>query len=200
MTAPGRAEALSDGVIAIAITLLVLDLHVPAGHAGLLRALAGQWPQYAAYAVSFLIIGIIWVNHHGFFDRLRRVDRPLLFLNLLFLLFVSVLPFPTALVAAHLLDPQGPVAMAVYCANMAAMGLAFGALVLYAVRHTGLLTPSAAEAMDRRWLARFSLGGPLYAGAAAVAFIDARVSLAVTAALALYYAVLPVPGHARGHR
>jgi uncharacterized membrane protein len=197
MTAPGRAEALSDGVFAIAITLLVLNLHVPEVHAGLLRALAGQWPQYAAYAVSFLTIGIIWVNHHAFFDRLRRVNRPLLFLNLLFLMFVSVLPFPTALVAAHLLGPQGPIATALYCANMAAMGAAFGMLTLYAVRHSGLLTPSAAAAIDRRWLARFALGGPLYAGAAAIAFVDARVSLAITALLALYYAVLPVPGHGR---
>jgi uncharacterized membrane protein len=199
MHSPGRTEAFSDGIFAIAITLLVLDLHVPGVHTGLLAALAAQWPHYAAYAVSFLTVGIIWVNHHAFVDRLQRVNRPLLFLNLLFLLFVSVLPFPTSLLSSFLEGSQGPVAAAVYSANMAAMGGAFGAMVIYAVRHGGLLTPSAAAAIDRRYLARFTFGGLVYVIAAATAFVDTRISLAVIAALAVYYALLSPPGHGRGH-
>src|ERR671937_1127352 len=92
-----RLEAFSDGVFSIAATLLVLELRVPAPDpVGLAAALLRQWPSYAVYAVSFLTIGIIWVNHHALFDLLRKVDRPLLFLNLLLLLCVAAVPFPTA--------------------------------------------------------------------------------------------------------
>src|SRR5438309_9779037 len=74
---PRRTEAFSDGIFAVAATLLVLDLKVPSSGGDLLPALEAQWPGYAAYAVSFLTIGIIWVNHHAVFDRLRHIDRPL---------------------------------------------------------------------------------------------------------------------------
>jgi len=198
MHAPGRTEAFSDGVFAIAITLLVLDLHVPDARPDLLGALAAQWPHYAAYAVSFLTIGIIWVNHHGFVDRLQRVNRPLLFLNLLFLLFVSVLPFPTSLLSQFLDGPQGPIAAAVYSANMAAMGVAFGAMVGYASRRRGLLAEGAAAALTRGYLVRFAFGSPVYVLAAAVAFVDTRISLALIAGLAVYYALLTPPGRGRG--
>src|SRR6266566_22821 len=106
LMATGRLEAFSDGVFAIAITLLVLDLAVPARNrsepGGLAAALGHQWPSYFAYLVSFLIIGIIWVNHHTVFDTVRLVDRPVLFANLALLLVVSALPFPTRLLAEYL--------------------------------------------------------------------------------------------------
>src|SRR4029450_3918241 len=93
-----RLEAFSDGVFAIAITLLIIEVRVPHSKAGdLARDLANQWPSYAAYVVSFAIIGIIWVNHHDIFERITTVDRPLLFLNLLLRLPVAVLPLPPAL-------------------------------------------------------------------------------------------------------
>lgn len=96
-----RLEAFSDGVFAVAITLLVLDLRVPrdAQPGGLGHALNDLWPNYASYVVSFFIIGIIWVNHHAMLGFIRRVDRTLLFLNLLLLLFIALIPFPTALLA-----------------------------------------------------------------------------------------------------
>src|SRR5439155_2102750 len=115
-----RVEAFSDGVFAIAITLLVLDIHVPApesvGDDGLGAALAHAWPSYFAYLVSFLVIGIIWINHHSMFTMVRRVDRPVLFVNLTLLLFVSALPFPTKLLAEYLTEGGGSshVAAAVY--------------------------------------------------------------------------------------
>ena len=98
-----RLEAFSDGVFAIAITLLIIEVRVPDSEAGeLARDLANQWPSYAAYAVSFAIIGIIWVNHHDIFERIVTVDRPLLFLNLLLLLTVAFLPLPTALLGDYI--------------------------------------------------------------------------------------------------
>jgi len=96
---PNRLEAFSDGVFAIAITLLVLDIHIPVPEAGrtLADELGTQWPSYVAYAVSFLTIGIVWINHHAMIQRLRKVDHEVLVLNLLLLLFVGLLPFTTAL-------------------------------------------------------------------------------------------------------
>jgi uncharacterized membrane protein len=91
-----RVEAFSDGVLAIAITLLVLDLHT-AGHPGHVGGdLLAQWPTYLAYVASFIYIGVVWVNHHALFNRIASVDTGLLWCNLALLLAASVLPFPTA--------------------------------------------------------------------------------------------------------
>src|ERR687886_2911700 len=101
----GRLEAFSDGVFAVAITLLVLDIQPPSDartQSGLWRALGDLWPHYAAYAVSFLIIGIVWVNHHAVLALIARVDRGLAFLNLLLLMAVALIPFATALLAEYL--------------------------------------------------------------------------------------------------
>lgn len=195
---PARTEAFSDGVFAIAVTLLVLDLHVPhVGPGGLAAALGALWPTYAAYVVSFGTIGIIWINHHAVFDRLDRVDRPLLFLNLLFLLTVTVLPFPTSLMSAFLQSGRdGGVAAAVYCLNMAVMGVAFSLLVVYATRRR-LMTDDALEAFTARFQARFTVGTPLYLLAAALAFVDPRIGLGLCALLAVYYALLSWPGRGR---
>jgi uncharacterized membrane protein len=104
-----RLEAFSDGVIAVAITLLALDLHVPdpAGPGTLAHRLAEQWPNYAAYMVSFLTIGIIWINHHAMLRRLVGVDHAILLLNLVLLLTIVVLPFSTALMAEYLRASHG---------------------------------------------------------------------------------------------
>ncbi len=99
----GRLEAFSDGVFAVAITLLALNLAVAGpGHGALAGQLAGHWPAFAAYAVSFLTIGIIWVNHHTMFKNISDVDRTVLFLNLLLLFFVVAIPFATATIASYL--------------------------------------------------------------------------------------------------
>src|SRR2546430_11848523 len=100
-----RTEAFSDSVLAIAVTLLVLDLRVPVRdtlHTSLATALTAQWPAYAAYVTSFLIIGIIWVNHHAVFELIGMADRTTLFLNLLLLMSVVAIPFTTALLSAYL--------------------------------------------------------------------------------------------------
>src|SRR5438270_13213286 len=104
-----RLEAFSDGVIAVAITLLALDLHVPApsGAGTLAHRLGHQWPNYAAYVVSFLTIGIIWINHHAMLRRIVSIDHTILLLNLLLLLTIVVLPFSTALMAEYLKASHG---------------------------------------------------------------------------------------------
>src|SRR5258706_2511001 len=108
-TATARLEPFSDGVFSIAITLLILEIKVPstaeiAGSGGLWTALAGRWPSYVGYLLSFLIIGIMWANHHALFAYIRRVDRRFIFANLLLLLTLGFLPFPTALLAEHLAE------------------------------------------------------------------------------------------------
>ena len=94
-----RLEAFSDGVLAIAITLLVIDIRPPEIHEGerLAHALWAQWPSYVAYLVSFLTIGVIWLNHHRIFEQVTRVDGPLLLLNLNLLLWTALIPFPRRL-------------------------------------------------------------------------------------------------------
>jgi len=187
-----RVEAFSDGVFAIAATLLVLEIHVPApgGEGGLGHALLEQWPAYASYVVSFAIIGIIWVNHHSVFDHLRDVDRTLLFLNLLLLLWVALLPFPTNLLATYMREggADESIAGVVYTATMAAMGFSFGTLWRYAVSR-GMLGASLTDAEIRRRTRNFTVGGPIYLLAMAVALVSAPACLVINAALALFYAV-----------
>jgi uncharacterized membrane protein len=196
-----RIEAFSDGVFAIAITLLVLEIHVPEDpEEGLGQALLDQWPAYASYVVSFFVIGIIWVNHHAVFDHLQRADRPLLFLNLLLLMFVGLLPWPTNLMATYMREggADEQVAAVVYSGTMTAMGVAFGALWTYASRHRGLLGDSLSPEEVRRLTRRFVAGTPVYLLSMLVALVSAPACLALNALLALYYA-LP-SGGAVAHR
>src|SRR5438445_568978 len=126
-----RREAFSDGVFAIAATLLVLELRVPAGEGDLMRALIGLWPAYAAYLISFLTIGIIWVNHQTLLEHCRRVDRPFLYLNLFLLIAVGIVPFPTALVGEYILSERGATAaLVVYGLGAVLIALAFTGVFL----------------------------------------------------------------------
>jgi uncharacterized membrane protein len=191
-----RLEAFSDGVFAIAITLLVLDLSVPAKQeGGLAAALGHQWPAYFAYLVSFLVIGIIWVNHHGMFTKVRTVDRPVLFVNLALLLVVSALPFPTRLLAEYLTagGTDSHVAAAVYSATMLAMGLVFGGLWLMVSRDGALLHERLDPAASRVAMRRFGLGNLFYLIAVGLSFVNAVATLALHAAIALYYCFDQLP-------
>jgi TMEM175 potassium channel family protein len=200
---PGRTEAFSDGVFSIAATLLVLDLKVPAANGNLASALARLWPAYASYAVSFLTIGIIWMNHHAIFAHLRRVDRPLQALNLLLLLIVAVIPFPTSILATYLESGHDQAAAgAVYGLVMTAMGVSFGSLWMYVLRHDALRATTIPAARKRALLLRFAIGSPIYAAGIGLAFVSAKLSLLVYAALAVYYLLEPLPaeiGDRPGH-
>jgi uncharacterized membrane protein len=195
----GRIEAFSDGVFAIAITLLVLDLVVPArqeaAEVGLAHLLAEEWPAYFAYLVSFLVIGIIWVNHHTMFDKVRMVDRPVLFANLALLLVVSLIPFPTRLLAEYLTanGRDAHVAAAVYSTTMLAMGVAYSTLWLTLTRDVNLLEDGISPRSSRSALRRFGLGNVFYLATIGLSFISAPATLAVHAALAIYYCFDQLP-------
>jgi uncharacterized membrane protein len=185
-----RIEAFSDGVFAIAITLLILDVRVPpASQANLGRMLARQWPTYAAYLISFAFIGIMWVNHHRLFNHIRRSDNGLMFLNLLLLLGVSVVPFPTALLAAHYYTDGRTVAAAVFNGTYVVIAIFFNVLWHHVVRG-GLLdsaTHESAEAISRQ----YAVGPIAYLICFGLTWISLPASLALNIALAVFFAVPP---------
>jgi uncharacterized membrane protein len=182
-----RLEAFSDGVFAIAATLLVLGLRLPAG-GSVTHQLLHAWPQYFAYVVSFLTIGIMWMNHHTMLAHVRRVDRPLLVLNLLLLMAVVAIPFPTALVAEHLHDAGAPAATVTYGLVMIAMSFGFAGLWLYVVSQAGKLGAGSQEHALRRSVPGFTGGLVVYVGGTLVgAFVSAVAALAIFGLLAVYY-------------
>ena len=187
-----RVEAFSDGVFAIAITLLILEVRAPDARPGDLAGdLLSLWPSYAAYVVSFVIIGIIWVNHHEIFQQIRSVDRPLLFLNLLLLLTVAFLPFPTQLLGEYIRKGDNAhVAAAVYGLNMALIGLAFIAVWTYLARVPTLLVDSVGAEEARRARRAAVVGPVVYGLSIPLAFVSAVACLIVYALLALYFAIV----------
>jgi len=180
-------EAFSDGVFAIAITLLVLDLRVPeVGDGSLAHALVRQWPADASYAVSFLTIGIIWINHHGLMRHIDRCDRVLLSLNIFLLMMVAVVPYPTALISHYARSPNATAAAVYYGAVMVTMALVFNAIWHYAIR-AGLLVPGP-DAREVSGITRSYLPGPLlYLTATLLAFVSSDASLVMYAAIAIFY-------------
>jgi uncharacterized membrane protein len=184
-----RIETFSDGVFAIAITLLVLELHVPDAPEGeLWHALRQEWPQFGAYLTSFVILGIMWVNHHSMFRQIRRADRGLMFLNLLLLLWTTLLPFPTSMFAEHLEDESinASVAAAVYSANLALAAIAFSLIWWYVLRKH-LVDHSMTKTEVRRSLLRYSMGTVIYGACIGISFVSAQVTLLIVFLLALYY-------------
>ena len=187
-TSTNRLESLSDGVFAVAITLLVLGLKVHASQGHLAAGLARAWPEYATYVVSFVTIGIIWINHHAQFERIERVDRTLLMANLVLLMFVTLIPFPTSLLADHFSAPSDQhTAAAAYAATLLAMSLAFFSTFIWATR-AKLFGTTIAERHTGYLLRRNGAGMLGYVAAIALAFLSAPVSLAVCGAVAVYYA------------
>jgi len=182
-----RLETFSDGVFAVAITLLVLGLHVSAPPGGLAHALGHDWPHYATYVVSFLTIGIIWMNHHAQFDRIDHADRTLTVLNLFLLMFVTLIPFPTGLLATYLhAGTDEHVAAAVYAGTLLAMSIAFFSTYVWAARRK-LFAPWVGEQHVGYLIRRNVAGLLVYAVAIGVAFTSASASLALCGLVALYY-------------
>lgn len=189
-----RLEAFSDGIFAIAITLLVLDIKVPRLRdtdegAGLLAALGGQWPAYLAYAISFTTILIMWMNHHSIFAGVRRSDHGLFLLNGLLLLCVGFVPFPTALLAEYLGHTGEQVAMAVYAGTFVVLAVAFNLLWRYRIGAAGLLDHHIDLAFVRGLSRQYLLGPPLYLIAFALAFVHVGASVALCAAVGVGFAL-----------
>ena len=186
-----RLEAFSDGVFAVAITLLALNLAVAGpgpGHPRLLDQLQSHWPSFVAYLISFFMIGIIWVNHHVLVRSIKAVDRTLLFLNLLLLLFVVLIPFATATVAEYLAagGQDAGVAMALYGGVFLGMSAGFAGIFEWTLHGERMHRSLPAE---RHWEARrrFVGGGLVYVVAIVVALFSAVASFVIIALVAVYY-------------
>ena len=192
----GRLEAFSDGVFAVAITLLALGLTVqgPGHGSSLAHQLAHAWPTFVAYVVSFFTIGIIWVNHHALVSNIVAVDRTLLFLNLVLLLFVVMVPFATGTVADYLSISgfDAKVAVAVYGGILLGMSLGFASMFEWSLhrRRTRTQLPR-----DQWWAARrrFVFGGLVYLAIIGLAFASAPAAFALSGAVAVYYVFEQTP-------
>lgn len=184
-----RVEAFSDGVFAIAVTLLILAVGIDkAPHGDLGTYLVELWPAYLAYAVSFLTVGIMWVNHHLLFDNFARVDRPMLLLNILLLMMIAFVPFPTRIAAEFArseVDRRN--AALLYGLTMTMTAILFFALWMYGSRKLlrADADPRVVSGITRSYLP----GTPLYATATLLAFVSSIASLIMFAAIALFYAL-----------
>ena len=188
-----RLETFCDGVFAIAITLLVLDIHAPtlgtdAGGAQLLHALVVNWSSYLGYVLSFVVIGIMWANHHSIFRYVRRTDRYFLLLNVAFLMCVAFLPYPTAVLARYL--PQAGaqrIAVAGYSATLFVIALAYNAVWWYAMLHPALVGPHADREGMRTITRRYAMGPISYGVTVGLAFVNVWFCLTVHGLLAVLY-------------
>ena len=195
-----RFEAFSDGVFAIAITLLVIEIRPPDEHqvealGGLGQALLALWPSYAGYVISFITIGIMWANHHNVVRLMARIDHGLIVWNLLLLMTISFTPFTTAVMADHLHHPgwDRTISMAFYCSSFVLTALSFNGLWRHAANKRRLLHSHVSDAQVRAISRAYWPGTFLYALAAAAAFVSVEVSLLIVSGLALFY-ILPRRG------
>jgi uncharacterized membrane protein len=191
----GRVEAFSDGVFAIAITLLVLELKVPHladGGAGdsLVRALLAQWPSYVAFVSSFASVLIMWVNHHRMFSFIRRSDARFLYANGLLLFVVTIVPFPTALLAEYFERPGASVAAAVYGGTFVLASIAFNVLWRTAIGREGrLLRAGVSREHLEELTRRYRWGFPSYVLATAAAFVSPVLTVAICLGLWIVWIV-----------
>jgi uncharacterized membrane protein len=195
-----RLEAFSDGVLAIVITLLVLELHAPDERGAMLSGLIEQWPGYLAYLASFAYVAVIWVNHHELFTRIQAVDRGLLWRNLLLLLTTSFLPFPTAVLSTafqHGTRADQSVALLLYCAVAALMAMSWLLLFHHLCHHARLLGPGTTTAFFAAERGRSLIGIAAYAVAAGTAAWQPLVGLAIVAVLPVFYALTSGGRHVR---
>lgn len=188
-----RLQAFSDGVFAVGLTLLVFELHLPdpLGRP-LLDALLLLWPKVLSYALSFATVLIMWVNHHGLFRSLRRVDAHILFTNGLLLLLITFVPFPTAVLGDHLVSARGvdaKVAAAFYALTYVAINLAW-ALMWHSIAHQRpRVAPGMPDEAARRITRSLGVGLVSYLAAAALALVSAAASVSLCMLLAVYWTV-----------
>lgn len=192
-TETARLEAFSDGVYAIAITLLILEIKVPPpGPEPLARELLQQWPSYISYLISFAFIGIMWINHHRMFTHIKRSDNGVLLLNLLLLFWICAVPFPTAVLAAHLGQPGQLTATLLYHATYICISIAYNLLWRYASSTRRQLLEHDADREDVDHITRQYSYGPLpFLLCFALAYVNVPVSLLLSAITACLFALPP---------
>ena len=197
-----RIEALTDGVFAVAMTLLVLDIKVPelvqpmAG-GGLLHQLLDLWPKFLSYAISFVILGVYWVGHHAQLSFIRRADRPLLWINILFLLWVALVPFSTALLSAY---PKSQAAVITYGTNLIAIGLSLALHWWYVTTDRRHVDPDMHPGLVRGAMYRTLMGPFVYLIGIALCFFSVELSLVLYGLVPILY-ILPgrIDVHWGGH-
>ncbi len=188
----GRVEAFSDGVFAIAITLLVLDIKVPhlepGSSKGLAELLLEQWPSYVAYVVSFLIISVMWINHHHMFRLIARTDNIFLFTNSLLLMTITFLNFSTALLADYIEQPDARIAALVYAGTGVIIAVLYN--ILWRYGSARLLSKNANPKLVAQITYRYQFGPIMYLLAFGLAFISVPASIAVQATMAVFFALV----------
>ena len=196
----GRLEAFSDGVFAVAITLLVLTIKIPGvdvpasqlpNDTQLWSVLLSEWPMLAAYTTSFATIGVMWINHHRLYTHIKRTNTMLMLLNLLLLLVIVFVPVPTALVAEYLVHPDQHAAALLYSGTMVILAVCFNLLWRYASYHNRLLSKNAdtraVSAINRQYM----FGPVVYLLAFILALFSTPASLTLCFILALFFAIPP---------
>lgn len=195
----GRIEAFSDGVFAIAITLLVLEIKVPSHEtvetAGLTKALLSLWPSYLAFFSSFLTILVMWVNHHRIFSLIRRSDHAFLYWNGLLLMFITFVPFPTAVLAEYLLHPEAKAAAIIYALTFLGIAIVFNRMWKHASSGGRLLSQTANMEEVRGITKQYRFGPPMYIAVLILSFVSVWLSLGLSIFLAMFFAFrsLPLP-------
>ena len=182
-----RLETFSDGVFAIAATLLVLEIAIEPRTRDVGAALTHIWPSYLAYATSFLTIGIIWMNHHHTVSLLARVDRTMLFVNHLLLLTIAFLPFPTKLVADYLNEPGEQPAAIAYASTLVLMAAIHQVWWQYARRRRRLVAEHVSDAALHGVDLAYAPGVPMYGAVLLIAFFSPLASVLLTFAIAAFY-------------
>jgi uncharacterized membrane protein len=196
-----RIEAFSDGVFAVAITILVFGITVPRGlPAGqrLLPALLAQWPAFLAFLTSFATVGIMWINHHALFTHIRRSDHTLLVLNGLLLLGVTFVSFPTSLVAEYIQHRDAKTAALVYSGTFAVIAILFNLLWRYASHDNRLLRRDVDQRAVEAITKSYSWGPPMYLISFVLASISAEGSLILNMAMAVFFALPRAPSRGGG--
>ena len=186
-----RLEAFSDGVFAIAITLLIIEIHVPAReHAETLgHELLRIWPSYLGYLTSFLTIGVMWINHHYVFELIARVDRTMLLLNTLLLMLIAFVPFPTAVLAQFIETDGARAAAVLYGATLTLTAMTYFTWWRYASAGRRLIGDEVPDEVVDDITRAYVPGTFLYGGAALVAFLEPWLSAAAYLAIAVFYAL-----------
>ena len=188
----GRLEGFSDGVIAVAITLLVLSLQPPAkisDDTHLLLWLGNQWPNYLAFVTSFATIGVMWMNHHRMFKHIKYADATLMLLNLLLLLFIVIVPFPTALVAQYLLVSNSHYAALLFNGIYVMLALCFNILLRYAARENRLLDKQVDQQEIQAMLRRYRFGPVAYLITFVLTWLSVPASLILNLLMAVFWAL-----------
>lgn len=190
----GRIEGFSDGVFAIAITLLVLDLHIPEENSitngnDLLIFMKNQWPTFLAFILSFFSIFIMWVNHHKIFKQIYSRNSAIMFANGLILFLVSAVSYPTALLARYFNGEASSVVVAIYTGTFVLINLAFNLLWFLASRDKKLLRPGITDQAIKKIHNNYLYGLPVYIIALFFSFWIPSVSLIIILGLWIFWAL-----------